>query len=409
LVAAYRFWNSSRVSPRGILASHAKRTGQRAAKEPVVLAIQDTTEVDSTRHRATRGLGYLGSLRRRGLLLHTVIAASEDGLPLGVLRQIVWHRPLNEFGKRKDRRKTPLLEKESRRWLHGMAAAQVLLKDHPHVVVIGDRESDFFPLFAAPRAPNVDLLIRVSREKRRVEHSAKYLDAAVQQAPVGGAVQIEVPRRAKRKARTATLQVRWAYLEVRAPRNGPRLPSVRLWFIQLEEIDVPKGVVPIRWLLATTQPVSTFEDALRDVRRYAHRWMIEQYHQVFKDGCRIEDLQLKTADGIRRAIAMYGIVAWRVLWMTLQARRTPDAPCTRILKKHEWQALHATVHEGEPLPAQVPTLRNAIRMVARLGGFLGRKRDGEPGTKTIWRGLRRLNDLARAWRLAQLHVKDPKC
>ncbi len=154
-------------------------------------------------------------------------------------------------------------------------------------------------------------------------------------------------------------------------------------------------------MLATTLSIDSLSDALQYIQWYAFRWRIEQFHQVFKDGCRIEQLQLETADGIRRALATYAIVAWRVLWLTLQSRQTPDIPCTLVLSTDEWQVLYAKLHPHKLLPAQPPRLREAVRMIARLGGFLGRKGDGEPGPKTLWRGLRRLDDLAAAWRLAR--------
>lgn len=407
LVGAYRFWNNSRVSPSAILRGHIEQTAERAACYPVALAIQDTTEIDVTSRPSVRGAGYLASPKRRGLLLHSVFAVSPTGVPLGTLRQIVWSRPLQELGKRHQRRQRPLEEKESRRWLHGVTAAATRLASHPHVVVIGDRESDFFPLFAASRPNNVDLLVRVSREARRVEHAARYLHKALEQAPLEGVVELALARSGSHRARTAKLAVRWSSLQVHAPVNGPPGNSVTLNFLLVEEIDAPQGVRPIRWMLATTLPVKRLDDALQYVQWYAFRWRIEQFHQVFKDGCRIEQLQLETADGIRRAIATYAIVAWRVLWLNLQARQTPDDPCTAILTRAEWQVLYAKFHPRLPLPETPPSLREAVRMIARLGGFLARKGDGEPGTKTLWRGLRRLDDLAAAWQLAQHRPREP--
>jgi hypothetical protein len=181
----------------------------------------------------------LGSPDCRGLLLHTLLAISPTGVPLGVLRQFTWTRPLEQLGKRHRRRKTPLQAKESQRWLDGLAAAAEGLPQHPHVVVMGDRESDLFDLFAAPRPSRVDLLVRVCREKRRVEHPAKYLDTALEREPVRGHVQIEIPARANRPARTAQMGVRWLSLEVHAPCHGPQRPSVRLTFILVEEIHPP--------------------------------------------------------------------------------------------------------------------------------------------------------------------------
>lgn len=400
--AAYRFWNNDRVHAEEVLAPHAEQTAQRSMQYPVVLVAQDTTEINLTSHPATQGTGYLGSPHCRGLLLHSLLAISPTGVPLGVTRQFTWVRPVTQLGKRHRRRKAATKEKESQRWLDGLTATAERFSQHPHVVLMGDRESDLFDLFAMPRPRNLELLVRVCREKRRVEHRTKYLDKALQSEPVRGHVQIEIPARPNRQARTAKMAVRWLSLEVHAPGHGPKRPSVRLNFILVEELDPPRGEKPVRWLLATTLPVASLEDALRCVQWYAYRWTIERFHFVLKSGCKIEERQLETVEAMERAIPVFSIVAWRLLWLTLQARETPDAPCTMILEEFEWKALCATVHaRTRQLREKPPTLREAVRIIAQLGGFLGRKCDGEPGPQTLWRGLRRLHDLTQGWLAAQ--------
>lgn len=400
--AAYRFWDNPRVHAEDILAGHAEQSARRSIEYPVVLVAQDTTEIDLTSHPATQGTGYLASPNGRGLLLHTLLTISPTGVPLGVLRQFSWTRPMEQLGKRHRRRKRLLKEKESQRWLDGLTATAEGLAQHPHVVLMGDRESDLFDLFAVPRPANVDLLVRVCRERRRVEHPARYLDTALEREPARGHVQIKIPARADRPARTARMSVRWLSLEVHAPRHGPKRPSVRLTLILVEEINPPQGEKPVRWLLATTLAVESLEDALRYVQWYAYRWTIERFHFVLKSGCKIEQRQLETVQRMERAIPVFSIVAWRLLWLTLQARETPDAPCTMILEEFEWKVLWITVHaRPRPLPAMPPTLREAVRMIAQLGGFLGRKCDGEPGPQTLWRGLRRLHDLSHGWLVAR--------
>jgi hypothetical protein len=400
--AAYRFWDNPRVDADDVLAGHAEETARRSMQYPVVLVAQDTTEINLTDHPATQGMGYLASSKCRGLLLHTLLAISPTGVPLGVVRQFTWTRPLEQLGKRHRRHKTPLKEKESQRWLDGLAATAERLSQHPHVVLVGDRESDLFDLFVAPRPGNVDLLVRVCRERRRVEHPAQYLDAALAREPARGTVQIEISARANREARTAPMAVRWLSLEVHAPANGPKRPSVRLTFVLVEEIAPPRGEKPVRWLLATTMTVECLQDALQLVQWYAYRWTIERFHFVLKSGCKIEQRQLETVQRMERAIPVFSIVAWRLLWLVLQARETPDAPCTMILEEFEWKPLWFAVHHhAHQLPPQPPTLREATRMIAQLGGFLGRKCDREPGPRTLWRGLRRLYDFSHGWLAAQ--------
>jgi hypothetical protein len=404
--AAYRFWNNEDVHPEEVLAPHAKQTVDRSMRYPIVLVAQDTSEVNLTGHPATQGMGYLGSPRSRGLLLHSLLAISPTGVPLGVTRQFTWVRPPAQLGKRHRRRKTALKEKESQRWLDGLTATSEQFSGHPHVVLMGDRESDIYDLFALPRPANTDLLVRVCRENRRVEHPCRHLDKALGSASVRGLVQIEISPRPDRPARKAILSVRWLPLEICAPCHGRKRPSLPLNFVLVEESNPPQGEKPVRWLLAATLPVETLEDALRCVQWYAYRWLIERFHFVLKSGCRIEQRQLESVDAIERAIPVFSIVAWRLLWLTLQARETPEVPCTMILEEYEWKALCASGAAGaRRVPASPPTLREAVRMIARLGGFLGRKCDGEPGPQTLWRGLRRLHDIAQGWQLAQKQIQ----
>jgi hypothetical protein len=180
--AAYRFWDNDAISPEENLKPHRKSTANRASQHPVVLAVQDTTEVDFSTHEATEGLGYLACEHARGLLVHSVLCVSPAGTPLGLLDQFTWARPPAQLGKRRTRNNRLTPEKESQRWLDGLAAAQRHLPQHPCVVVVGDRESDLFDLFAAPSVAHIRLLVRVRDRRRRVEGPVKHLGDAVTEA-----------------------------------------------------------------------------------------------------------------------------------------------------------------------------------------------------------------------------------
>jgi hypothetical protein len=174
---------------------------------------------------------------------------------------------------------------------------------------------------------------------------------------------------------------------------------VKITVIWAHEHHPPEGCTSISWLLLTTLSVTTLEDALCCVRWYSYRWLIERFHFVLKSGCHIEQLQLESAARIMRALATYTIVAWRLLWLTYEARVNPQQSCEIALEGYEWQALFCHTHQCTQPPSTPPSLHQAIRWIAQLGGFLGRKGDGEPGVKTIWRGLRRLHDIASTWKL----------
>lgn len=403
--AAYRFFDNPSVSPEAILAPHAARTVQRAKEHAVVLAPQDTTTFSFNHHPATKGLGYVGSDRDSwGLLMHSLMLLGEEGTPLGILHQEMWSRDGSQYGKSEHARQRPIEEKESRCWLKGLEAVEGAGLQNQQVVVIGDQGADIFELFAQPRPAHVHLLVRVSRRMRRVDHPEKYLEIALKNTPARGQVTIAIPRADDREARTASLTLRWCSLIVQPPRNHPqrsRLSPLVLQFLLAEEEHPPTGAEPVSWLLGTTLPLENWDDALRLVRWYTYRWRIERLHFVLKSGCRIEQLQLETAERLQRAIACYLVVAWRLLWLTYEARQHPERTCDGILEAHEWRALVAKLRPRQPLPNHPPTLRDAVRMIAQLGGFLARKRDGEPGVKTLWRGLRRLEDLSAGWKLAQ--------
>jgi len=166
-----------------------------------------------------------------------------------------------------------------------------------------------------------------------------------------------------------------------------------------EEVDPPEGVTPSCWLLVTTLPIATWAEAEACVHWYTLRWLSERYHFVLKSGCRLEALQLETAARLKRALAVYRLVAWRWLWLTYEARAHPEASSATVLALHEWQALYCSIHRTPHPPGQPPSLQQAVRWMAQLGGFLGRKSDGEPGVQVLWRGLRRLEDIAATWAL----------
>jgi hypothetical protein len=150
-------------------------------------------------------------------------------------------------------------------------------------------------------------------------------------------------------------------------------------------------------MLLTTVKVSNFEEARERLRWYALRWGIEVYHRTIKSGCRIQDRRLNNADRLEACLAIDLVVAWRIYFLTKQSRETPDIPCDVFMQEEEWKALYSFVNRTSELPKKPPTLREAVRMLASLGGFLGRKSDGEPGTTTLWRGLQRLEDITVAY------------
>jgi hypothetical protein len=285
-------------------------------------------------------------------------------------------------------------------WLDGLAHAQQRLPEGLPLLYIADAGADEFDLFAAPRREGVHLLVR-STNDRRVDHPARLLHAALADTPVAGELQVEVSRGGNRtEGRQATLSMKYEHLTVLASAHSvePLATQVELYAVLAEEVAPPTGVKPIRWLLLTTQPTTSFEDACQRTRQYAQRWLIERYFYTLKSGCRVEELQLASAEQLTRAASLFCVVAWRLLWLMHESRRDPHQSCEPHVVPHEWRALYAYHYPTMKMPEKPPTLREAIRLIARLGGFLGRKGDGEPGVKVIWQGFAELEKLARLYR-----------
>jgi hypothetical protein len=366
------------------------------------LVLQDTTELLYTSHPHTIGLGDLDHAGSKGLKVHSALAATLDGVPLGLVQQAVWARAAAPKAKGRKSRKRPQAERESQRWLTTLAQAQQALKPPTRLIVVADREADIYPLFIEPRDERSELVIRATYNRRLVGGSK--LHEAVESVTWQGSRTVTIPGNGSRAARTATVQIGWTTVQLLPPQDYPCPASAArptLQLVVVEECEPAAGVKPLRWLLWTTLAVTSWDEALVVLQIYEKRWLIERYHYVLKSGCGIEKLQLETAERLERALAVCCIVAWRLLWLTYQARETPDVACSEVFARHEWEALVCTIQQTAEPPSEPPTLREAVRMVAQLGGFLARKGDDEPGVQTLWRGLTRLNDIAATWLLVR--------
>jgi len=408
--AAYRFFDNVRVDMQRLLKGHVEATAQRMQPHAVVLAVQDTTTLNYTAHPATEGLGPINTTKDQGvgLVLHDTLAFTVEGTPLGLVDAQCWARDPEAAGKKARRNALPIDAKESVKWLRSYRATAAVQRLCPSTVMVsvGDREADLHELFweAQQAAGGPKLLVRAERTRRRMVEAAsaeehEYLWQKMVAQPVAGHQALAIPRQGARPARPATLEVRYAAVTLRPPTRSTA-PAVAAWAVHAREVaPAPDVTAPLEWMLLTTVAVETFEQAIERLQWYTRRWGIEVYHRVLKSGCRIEDRQLHSADSLESCLAIDLVVAWRIFWLVKQGRETPNVPCDVFLEEDEWKALYATVRNAAP-PSTPPALREAVRMIAALGGFLGRKRDGEPGTITVWRGLERLDNIVIGYRVA---------
>jgi hypothetical protein len=396
-MGAYRFFQNERVTMDVVLTPHTEATIERIKEHRVVLTPQDTTKLDYSAHPMTEGLGPTNNTGNKaiGLLLHDTVAFTEDGTPLGILDAQCWARDPKDKGKRYQRKDLPIEQKESMKWLRSfrkVAEVQKLCPD-TMLVSIGDRESDIYELLLKaskdPEGPK--LLVRLDKSHQRKVDQELLWDSMARK-DVAGSLKIHLPRSGSRKARDTWIDIRFDKVELSPPKRCPSSPTVRAWAVYVVEQEGQEEVPsPIEWMLLTTVRVETFKDAQKRVEWYSGRWGIEVYHRTLKSGCRIKDRQLGTADRLEACLGVDMVVAWRIYHLAMLGRETPEVPCTVFFKDVEWKALCCYVNKTPVSPETPPTLGEAMRMVGAIGGHLGRKSDGPPGTQTLWRGIQRLD------------------
>lgn len=428
--AAYRFFQNENVDVGQIMAAHRGKTSMRAANHSTLLALQDTSYLVYTNHPKTQGLGKI-SLKKgkqidkiysRGLVMHTCLAVTTEGTPLGLLDQTIFARKLRpdheqrKLGGKHIQDVLPVEEKESFRWIEALDAT-VMTSAGTQVVTVCDRECDFYDFFKAADKKGFSVLVRAS-QNRTVNRDSRYAEKDVEklwdhiasQPDVGSyTVDISAVKQTKhskgRTARTVQMGIKFGEFRMNPPRNNPKhkteiLPDIQLFAIHVLEKHPPEGEESVEWMLLANKPVTTLEEACERVRWYSLRWRIEMYFKVLKSGFRVEACRLGTADRLIRYLTVMGIIAWRLFMITLIARTNPSRPCSQLLSEQEWTVLAVKSSRNGCPPASPPTIADALIWIARLGGYLARKGDGSPGTLVLWRGWKRLTDLTEGWTLA---------
>jgi hypothetical protein len=406
--AAYRFFSNDRVSEREILAGHFQATRDRlATTDTLTLVLHDTTEF--TFHRGETGpVGILHKSYMRknkrgrpqhytvcGILMHSSLAVTTEGLPLGLTAVKFWTRDefkgCNALKKKINPTRVPIEEKESYRWLENVKEATALFEEPQRCVHIGDRESDIYELFCIAQKAGTHFLLRtcVDRLAGNGDHT---IADEMEEVRVQGLHRIQV-RNKKGEISEAVLEIRYRRIHVLPPiGKQKRYPELELTVLYAQERGTPKDREKIDWKLITDLPVRSHANAIEKLEWYAMRWKIETFHKILKSGCKVEESRLRTAERLVNLVAVFCVLSWRVFWMTMINRTTPDLSPEVAFTELELWLLDELVQDkaiGHPQKS----LTAYLTKLAQLGGYLARAHDPPPGNIVMWRGLSRLTDI----------------
>ena len=398
--AAYRFVGNDEVTVDAVAKVSCEVTIKNIHESApgLVLILQDTSDLNYSNLKATEGLGKIaGNEATMGMVVHSALAVGETGEVFGLMAQKLWVRPPEVSDKSEPYRRDgiPIEEKESYKWLEAMDSTGVGFPEVTTAVYVCDREGDIYELFCKAERDGTQYLCR-KRHDRKIEedkNGAKKLDDLIASYAEAGRIAIHVPRdsHTKRAARDTELAIKFGKCKIMRPKklvSQTEMPEyVETYFVWAEEVTPPAGQEKISWQLVTNVPTASFEDAVTRIQWYTQRWKIEIFHKTLKSGCKVEELQSKSAEKLMKLVAIYSIVALQIMLLNYIARAHPDKSCEICFTEEEWQILYKVANKTKDLPEKPPTIHEAVVMIAKLGGFLARKSDGYPGVTVIWRGL----------------------
>jgi hypothetical protein len=407
--AAYRFFSNAEVSEDQIMAGHFAATRDRLAQAgQKILMLHDTCEFSFQREKDSQigllgrpncGKGKDGRLKYvtvRGILMHSSLAVTLDGLPLGLAAIKFWTRKqfkgCNALKRKINPTRVPIEKKESIRWLENLRQATALASNPADCVHIGDRESDIFELFALADELGTNFLVRTCVD-RLAQDGGCTIDAEMKKAPVRGRHRIQA-RNKLGEAYEAELEIKFEQMQVLPPQGKWKdYSDLTLTVIHAVERGTPRGREKIVWKLITNLPVKTLKEAIEKLNWYSRRWKIEVFHKILKSGCKAEASKLRTSERLVNLIAIFCIIGWRVYWLTMLNRAEPDLPPVVALDATEVYLLDELVKTKPGRSQRRATISDYIIKIARLGGYLNRASDPPPGNMVMWRGMSKLTDI----------------
>jgi hypothetical protein len=387
--AAYRLFARKEVTFQAVIAPHCAAT--RAAARGTCLILNDTTEINYGYDRQIEGIGRVGSKKAFGFYLHSALMVDEAGEISGMMAQDLYKRPLKKVKRVSsfDRKNLP---RETDVW--GRVIDRVgSPPEGTRFIHVCDRGADNFDVYCHLVQQRADWVIRAAQLKRKVrdiQGRELTLDEALRGESCLGSYELQVSANQDQPARTATIEVRRVRITMPCPKTGASkyvracgITRIDMWAVEALEIHPPRGVKALRWVLLTSEPVNSFDDCWRVIEWYERRPLIEEYHKCLKTGCSVEERQYQYADRLAGMIGMLSVVSVRLLHLKTISQKEPERSATGVVPSEWLESLPLLLKRARPLT----TVREFMRAVASLGGFLGRTGDGEPGWQTIWRGL----------------------
>jgi hypothetical protein len=414
--AAYRFLSNGDVDEHAILAGHFQATRDRAqASCGPLLILQDTTEFSYKRDKPEL-IGFKGVTHSRrdeagrpqphttcGILMHSSLAVTAQGLPLGLCAIKFWSRQkfkgTSALKRKINPTRVPIEDKESVKWLLNLRESTALIDEPERCVHIGDRESDIYELFCLAEELGTRFLVRTCVDRLAGDGGHTIADEMAE-VRVRGLHRIEF-RDERGQRCEATLEIRYRRIGVLPPIGKQKLyPPLELTVLHAQEREAPANRAPLQWKLITNLPIRSKAEAIEKIDWYAMRWKIETFHKILKSGCRAEDSRLRTADRLTNLIAIYCILSWRIFWVTMLSRADPRTDPSEAFTDAEIAVLDQ-LSPTTAVPDFLPrTLSHYTINLAKLGGYLARKGDPPPGNIVMWRGLTRLTDIVLGMQLA---------
>ena len=414
LIGAYRLFDNEFVTTEKILQPHFDCVAERSSTQPLVLLLNDTSSIDYT-SRQIDDLGMLEKTYTQGFFLHPTLAVTPERQCLGITNHCIWTRSPNQKKGQisgTTRAKQSITEKESYRWLESYRQAACFANEVPgtNFVFITDREGDILELLAegmSKKAPNLDILIRAKHDRILPEElEDKKLKTNMKKALEIARIRFKIQGRKNQKHREVEQSIRVKQVTINGKTTeGYKYDPVTINVVLCIEESPPAGVEPIVWMLLTSLPISTKEEALNIVKYYLCRWEIETFFHVLKNGCKIEDRELQTRERLETMIALFMVVAWRVMFLMNLGRQQGNISSAEVFEEAEWKSVCTIVNRQ--VPDRAPTLGEFMIMIGTLGGY--QKRKSPPGVKVIWEGLKKLTEYVLMWNSIHATLSTKSC